>query len=150
MSAATYPGQTKVTEGRDRGTMYGLIGANQKIPANAYAAIIGGFWVNVTSTAGLEGRVAQCMKDVDNTGGLAGAKRIELRMLGSRKLEVVKNDVGGSPVVAADIGSEVYWLDNQTITMDATGRSVAGRVWGFLAATFTTVTANSDVLVEVY
>jgi hypothetical protein len=117
MSAATYPGQTKVVEGRDRGTLYGLIAANQKIPAGAYVAIIGGFWINVTSTTGLEGRIAQCLKDVDNTGGANGAKRIELRMLGGRKLEVVKNDVGGSPFTATDIGEEFYWLDNQTVTL---------------------------------
>jgi hypothetical protein len=150
MSAAAYPGITQVTEGRDRGTMYGLIGANQKIPAGAYIAAVSGFWVNVTTTTGLEGRVAKCLKDVDNTGGADGAKRVEVKMLGNRKLDVVKNDVSGSPVTATDIGDEFYWLDNQTATLDATGRSVGGRVWGFVVPTFTSANANSDLFVEIY
>jgi hypothetical protein len=150
MTAKAYPGEGEPIEGRDRGTCYGLVGDNQKIPAGAYIAIVGGYWVNVTATTGLEGRVAKCMKDVDNTGGADGAKRIEVRMLGSRKLEVVKNDVGGSPVTATDIGDEFYWLDNQTATLASSGKSKGGRVWGFVSPTFTTPSANSDLYVEIY
>jgi hypothetical protein len=115
MTAASYPGVGQVITGRNRGTMYGLVGANQKIPVNAYVAIVGGYWTNVTSTTGLEGRVGKCLKDVDNTGGANGDKAIEVALLGGRNLELIANDVT-SPVTQTDLGSECYWLDNATVT----------------------------------
>lgn len=148
MTAAAYPGEPKTTHGRNRGTMYGLIGANQKIPNGAYVAIVGGYWVNVTSTTGLEGRVAKCIKDVDNTGGANGALRIEVQLLGNRNLELVANDTG-SPIVLADLGDEFYWLDNQTATSDGTGRSVGGRAWAFFQASASDPD-ETRVFVEVY
>ena len=148
MTALAYPGPQKTTHSRNRGTMYGLIGANQKIPAGAFVAIVGGYWVNVTSTTGLEGRVAKCLKDVDNTGGADGALEIEIQLLGERHLEVVVNDTV-APVTQTDLGSEFYWLDNQTITMDSTGRSVGGRAWAFDQKSFSSVN-QTRVFVEVY
>lgn len=115
MTAAAYPGEVKPTDSRNRGTMRGLIAANQKIPAGAYIAIAGGYWSNVTATTGLEGRIAKCLKDVDNTGGSAGDLPIDVQLLGSRYLELIAND-GTAPVTTTDIGEEVYWVDNATIS----------------------------------
>jgi hypothetical protein len=147
--AARTTSQTDVVTGRYRGTMYGLVGANQKIFAGAFIALVGGYWVNVTSTTGLEGRVAKALKEVDNTGGAAGAKRVEVAMLGKRWLELVANDTAGSPVTATDLGDEVYWLDNQTITLDDTGRSKSGRAWGFYSVSLGPID-ETKVWVEVY
>lgn len=149
MTAATYPGQTKVTYARNRGTMYGLIGANQKIPAGAYVAIVGGYWVNVTATTGLEGRVAVCLKDVDNTGGANGALPIQVQMIGERHLELIFNDAV-APVTQTSLGDDVFWLDNQTISLDDDGgaRSKAGKAWAFYQHSFGTVD-DTRVWVEV-
>jgi hypothetical protein len=149
MTAAAYPGVGQVTTGRNRGTMYGLIGSNQKIPAGAYIAIVGGYWVNVTSTTGLEGRVAKCLKDVDNTGGSAGALPIEVQLLGGREVHLIANDMDGSPVAATDLGDEVYWLDNATITLDDSGTSKAGRAWAFYKVSLGAAD-ETRVWVEVY
>jgi hypothetical protein len=137
MTAAAYPGEVKTTHSRNRGTMRGLIGANQKIPANAYVAIVGGFWVNVTATTGLEGRVAKCLKDVDNTGGANGALAIDVQMLGERNLELVFND-GAAPFVQTNLGDDGFWLDNQTVSLSDGGaaRSTAGKVWAFYSYSF--------------
>ena len=62
-------------------------------------------------------------------------------LLGDGSLEVIidlfrevtlhwfDNDGGGTPVVAADLLQDVHVLDSGTVSGDATGRSVAGRVW---------------------
>lgn len=149
MSAAAYPGEVKVTHARNRGTMRGLIGANQKIPANAYCAIVGGYWVNVTATTGLEGRVARCMKDVDNTGGSNGALSIDVQMIGERHLELIANDTV-APVTQTNLGDDVFWLDNQTISLDDDGgaRSLAGKAWAFYQHSFGAVD-TTRVWVEV-
>ena len=34
-----------------------------------------------------------------------------------------------NPVTAASVGNVCYWLDNQTVTIDSTSHSIAGRVW---------------------
>lgn len=137
MTAAAYPGVVKVTHARNRGTMRGLIGANQQIPANVYIAIVGGYWVNVTATTGLEGRVAKCLKDVDNTGGAAGALAIDIQMIGERNLELIFND-GAAPVTQTNLGDDVFWLDNQTISLSDGGatRSKAGKAWAFYSHSF--------------
>lgn len=140
--------ETQVTTGRYRGTMYGLVGANQKIFAGAYIAIVGGYWVNVTSTTGLDGRVAKALKEVDNTGGAAGAKRIEVELLGKKHVELIKNDTV-APVTATGLGSEVFWKDNDTISIDDTGRSRSGRAWAFYQVSLGPVD-ETKVWVEVY
>ena len=115
MTAAAYPGEVKATTGRNRGTAFGLIGAEQKIAAGAWIAILAGYWYNVTAVPTLAGRYAKCLKDVDNTGGAAGALAIEVQFVGNRNLELIANDTG-SPVTATDLGEEVYFLDNNTVT----------------------------------
>lgn len=40
------------------------------------------------------------------------------------------NDPGGGAIAATDVGSLCYMLDDQTVTITSTGRSVAGRIWG--------------------
>lgn len=150
MTAAAYPGQTQATTSKYRGTLYGLIGANQKIPAGAWIAIVGGFWVNVTATTGLEGRTAKCMEDVDNTGGSNGALRVKVQIVGAKNLELIANDTL-APVTATDLGEEVFWLDNATISLDddSGARSKAGRAWGFLRYSLS-APDESQVFVEVY
>ncbi len=49
------------------------------------------------------------------------------------QVEWLENDTG-SAVVAADVGSLCYLLDDQTVTASASGNSIAGRVWAVDAA----------------
>jgi len=149
MTAAAYPGEPQTTVARNRGTMCGLVGANQKIPAGAWVALVGGYWVNVTATTGLEGRIGRCLKDVDNTGGADGAASIDVQLPGGRELVLIANDTV-APVTLTDLGGDVYWLDNATISVDDDGgaRSRAGRAWAFYKAAFSTAD-QTRVWVEV-
>jgi hypothetical protein len=67
---------------------------------------------------------------VDNTGGAAGAKKVEV--LFHRHFECLKlvNDAT-TPVAETDIGQRCFVKDNNTVSMDGSGRSVGGTVWGF-------------------
>jgi hypothetical protein len=68
---------------------------------------------------------------IDNVGGAARAKSVEV--LFHRQVECVRaiNDAG-TPVTTDDIGKPCYFLDNNTVTADPTGSSIAGIVWGFV------------------
>lgn len=55
-------------------------------------------------------------------------------------LEWLANATAGNAVVSGDIGSLCFYLDDNTVTRTATGRSIAGRVWA--------VDATNGVLVE--
>lgn len=118
------------------------------IYAGATIAVVDGEWQNVTSATGLEGRYAEASANVDNTDDgkyLAG----NFYNLNGKWLTPFRNDTGGSPVTAGELGDEVYFLDNQTVTIDATGRSKAGRVWKF-GSDGPFSTTNAIVWVEVY
>lgn len=62
---------------------------------------------------------------VDNTGGAAGAKKVQVKS-GTYLL----NNSAADPVTAADIGADCYVLDNDTVakTSSANTRPRAGRV----------------------
>lgn len=64
---------------------------------------------------------------VDNTGGAAGAKNVTFR----RGVFQFKN-LGGDPVVQADLGKDCFIHDDETVAKTNGGntRSVAGKVRG--------------------
>jgi len=66
--------------------------------------------------------------DEDVTGD--GTTNVRVRLFDEIRVHWWDNDTGGTPVVAADVGSLCYVLDDRTVTGDATGASAAGRVWG--------------------
>lgn len=63
-------------------------------------------------------------KGVDNSGGEAGAKIVEVRKDEAARL---KNDAA-NPVTRAHIGQPCYILDDETVTSLAAGSSIAGTV----------------------
>jgi len=73
----------------------------------------------------------------DGTGDGTTPFRVEL--FDEIRIHWWDND-GATAVVAADIGSLCYILDERTVTGDATGASAAGRVWA--------VNATNGVAVE--
>jgi hypothetical protein len=70
------------------------------------------------------GRVAET---VDNLGGIAGAKRVNLE----KGIFRFGNSSAGDLVAAADIGNDCYIVDDQTVakTNGSNTRSVAGKVF---------------------
>jgi hypothetical protein len=59
----------------------------------------------------------------------AGEKQVSVAFWKEIVVEWLENDTEGTPVVAADVGSLCYLLDDQTVTGSSAGNSVAGRVW---------------------
>lgn len=99
--------------------------ANTKIYAGALVVIDAGYAApGRTATGLIAAGVAQAT--VDNTGGAAGAKTIEVRR-GPHKF---KNSSAGDAIAQADVGKTVYIVDDETVAKtDGTGtRSAAGRV----------------------
>ena len=74
------------------------------------------------------------MEEVDNTGGLAGAKRVQIEFIVPKRLWLAVNDPV-SPITQAQIGGEGWILDDQTV--GATGAiGTHGKVipWQFYEA----------------
>lgn len=86
------------------------------IYAGAAIALVDGEWQNVTAIAGLEGRVARARETVDNS---ADGKLVEGTFLerDGKWLTPFRND-GTAPITATDMGDEVYFVDNQTVSVD--------------------------------
>lgn len=59
-------------------------------------------------------------------------------------LEYFANATAGDAVAATDIGNNAYMMDDQTVTITAAGRSVAGRIWDVDALKGIGIEKNSD------
>lgn len=68
-------------------------------------------------------------EDVDNTSGADGDLSVNVALFREVKGRWFVNDPGGGAVAAAHVGQDCFLLDDQTVTMTATGASKAGRVW---------------------
>lgn len=79
------------------------------------------------------------LKTVDNLGGAAGAKRVEVR----RGVFTFENSSAGDALAAADAGALVFVVDDQTVakTNGGSTRGGAGRFFG--------LDANGKCLVQV-
>jgi hypothetical protein len=69
-------------------------------------------------------------------------KTVTVDLEDERDGEWFANATNTDAVAATDIGKIAYWLDDQTVTITAAGRSPAGRIWGYDAT-------KNLVLVEV-
>ena len=58
-----------------------------------------------------------------------GVTNVRVKLFTEKRLWWFDNDTGGTPVVAADIGSDCYVFDKSTVTGASAGNSVAGKVW---------------------
>lgn len=68
-----------------------------------------------------------------------GVKRVKISLFREMRVSWWDNDAD-APVLAADLGTEVYIKDSATVSKTSAGRSKAGRVWA--------VNATDGVLVE--
>lgn len=95
--------------------------------AGAMAAVnAAGFAVPVTSAVGLKG-AGRVENRIDNTGGAAGAQRVKIRAGIFR----YANSAAADALSQADIGSDVYGVDDQTVakTSASNTRSVVGKLF---------------------
>ena len=106
------------------------VAAGEIIFAGATIVAVAGEWTNVTATNAASGKTAEAYETVDNT---ADGKSIEgiFHHKDGKWLTAYRNDTAGAPVTAADLGGEVYFLDNQTVTMTAGAGDPAGIAWAF-------------------
>jgi hypothetical protein len=58
-----------------------------------------------------------------------GTEKARVRLFKEIELHRFVNDAAANDVQLGDIGNVCYLKDSQTVSMLATGRSVAGRVW---------------------
>lgn len=73
-----------------------------------------------------------------------GVTDVRVRLFDEIRVHRWENDSGGTPVVAADVGSLCYVLDERTVTADSAGASVAGRVWAITATHVLVGMVNDD------
>lgn len=118
---------TAIVDDRDTAFRGGQVSyypmAATKIYKGTMVVFSGGYVAPATQTTGVM-CVGIAAETVDNSGGSAGDLSIKV-LRGVAKL----NNDTGTAVVIGDVGKQCYMLDNQTVTMDASGASVAGRVF---------------------
>jgi hypothetical protein len=125
--------------------IFGLVAANVHIYANALIACVNGYWEPATAASGLQ--LAVAMEEVDNTGGAAGAKRIQIEFIKPKRLWLAVNN-SGSPITQAQIGGEGWVIDDQTVSATgAIGTHSKVIPWQFYEANLTPSTTK--VWVEV-
>lgn len=115
------------TPRRETTTRHVLIGAGVKIWAGALVAInAAGFLVPVTAAATLKG-AARAELTVDNTTGSNGAALVRTEV-GTFRFE---NSASADLITRADIGSDAYGVDDQTVakTSGSSTRSVVGKIF---------------------
>jgi hypothetical protein len=86
-------------------------------------------------------KIGEFDETVDNSSGSAGALYAMVNLDREVVARWYDNDTG-TAVVAANVGSDCYILDDHTVTGASSGNSVAGRVWA--------VDSFFGVLVEAY
>lgn len=147
--ALTAPKNINNLRARFMGSVRHPVKDGEVIYAGAAIALVAGAWENVSATTGLEGRYAEAMETVDNTDG---GKTIEGRFYNEdgKWLTPLRNDEA-DPILAINMGDEVYWVDEETVSISDGGatRSRAGRVWKF-GSVRTFDEDTSVVWVEVY
>lgn len=106
-----------------RSPLAAQVAANVKIWKGSLVALNGGY---AAPGATATGRVAmgRAKETVDNLGGAAGAKMIETE----EGIFGWIND-GADAFVQADVGSDAYITDDQTVCKTATGKSKAGKLY---------------------
>lgn len=111
--------------------LYFPLAANAKIYAGGIVVLNAGYAAPASAALGLVA-VGKALETVDNTGGSAGAKSIEVQ-LGAFRFE---NSTSGDAIAQANVGSYCYLVDDDTValTSNAGARSLAGQILGIDSA----------------
>lgn len=118
----------------------------QKVYAGGMACLdtAQGYWVKgAISTTLINAGVFQA--DADNTSGADGDVSVNVKFHKTIRGRWFLNGTAGDAVAAANRGSDVYILDDQTVSISSNGstRSKAGRAWEVA-----TIDGQSCVFVE--
>lgn len=106
------------------------VGADVKIWQGAQCAILNSYVVPVTETAGLA-HYCVALETVDNTGGAAGDKSVDVEFAEIKTLVKYRNDED-APVTADHIGGSCYGVDDSGLVSsddDGAARSRVGTPW---------------------
>lgn len=87
-------------------------------------------------------------EECDNTGGAAGAKSVQVLFSRQPFREGWENDAT-NPVTALDLGKLVYIVDDHTVSILGTGRSVCGRAMSFSPKGHVEVEMSSNYAADV-
>lgn len=98
------------------------VAATTTIYQGALVVLNAGFAVGGTTATGLIA-VGRADEKVVNSGS-AGAKRVKVR----QGVFPFNNATAGDACTTANVGSDVYVLDDNTVTITSTGRSKAGKL----------------------
>lgn len=120
-----------LTQGRDTPYRSGLVrtvksDANVKVHEGALVVLAAGFAKPGVTAIGLVA-IGRAEQTVDNTGGAQGALDVRVRAGVFR----FANSAAADAITAAEIGSDCYVVDDQTVakTSATSTRSVAGKVF---------------------
>lgn len=124
MAALTEPRKdTHERTGRER-----TVGVSAGVTcfAGGGAVLSGGFAEPATTATGLRS-LGRFEETVDNSDGADGDKTVRIR----KGVFPFANSAAADEIVAADIGNDCYWVDDQTVakTSATSTRSVAGKVY---------------------
>ena len=124
MTATTTERDTQRRDGKQ--VAYGVLGATKVLSGTIAALSAAGFVQGGATATTLKG-VGVFDETVDNTGGANGDLKARVRRDGWFRFA---NSAAGDLITVADIGSDCYMVDNQTVAKTNGGatRSVAGKV----------------------
>jgi predicted ThiF/HesA family dinucleotide-utilizing enzyme len=111
-----------------------LVAANVKFDAGDIVCIdtSSGYATPGASAANLLAK-GLARKAVDNTGGAAGAAKVEVELFLSEASKIkafkVVTDAAPNNVTQASVGKRVFVKDAKTVTTDSTGRSATAEVF---------------------
>lgn len=117
MTALTQPCATPSEEGVRRQFP---VAAGVKIYQGALVVLVAGGWASPGAAATGLIAVGRARCTVDNTGGANGAKSVEVDKGTFRWANDAAN-----PIAQANVGGEAYVLDDNTVSLLGTGRSIA-------------------------
>ena len=101
------------------------VAANVKCIQADFAVTDGGRYAEPGRTDTGLTMLGRFVRTVNNTGGAAGAKKVQIRLLNGFWATGFANDTV-SPLTAAHLFTSVFLKDARTVSADGTGRTEAG------------------------
>ncbi|KTE24455.1 MULTISPECIES: hypothetical protein [unclassified Sphingopyxis] len=116
----------KGTKSRDGKTYNRAVAANVKIWQGAFVALSATGYATPGAVATTLKADGIALSTVDNTGGAAGDKTVEVE----KGVFQFKNSTAGDAIAIADIGNDCYIVDDETVAKTNGGatRSIAGKI----------------------
>lgn len=116
----------KGTKSRDGKTFNRALAANVKVWQGAFVALTAAGYATPGAVATTLKADGVALSTVDNTGGAAGDKSVEVE----KGTFQFKNSAAGDAITIADINNDCYIVDDETVAKTNGGatRSIAGKI----------------------